>query len=123
MTLLILDPCTLSETLPNASLSSPVRVRLIAQVVEYIDHEYALVIRPVNNLIGAESNGTVKVRLPTTNQPLDRELTSLGTIVQFDAFYDGSGMTVISCGVVDSGALMRENGLEVMRAVASLERI
>lgn len=130
MTRLVLEPETLALLFPKASLTDPVRVRLIVQVLHYDHIRAVLVVTRFPNLqpllvsIDLEDDTpppplAVDVCVSHVVDQLGSSLTSKGLAVSIIGNYDGASVTAFEVAPFDSQLLLGGQ-MEILAKMASL---
>ncbi|RCK66563.1 hypothetical protein Cantr_03600 [Candida viswanathii] len=100
MSKIILIPSSLPQEYPDASISTPQRLRILAQVRQYIIHESTIIIDKVPTVTSQQST-PVKVDIFSGVVP--------GTIVNIDALYDGDTINPVEIYEVNGANFTPDN--------------
>ncbi|RCK66523.1 hypothetical protein Cantr_03536 [Candida viswanathii] len=102
MSKIILIPSSLPQEYPDASISTPQRLRILAQVRQYIVHESTIVIDKVPTVTSQHST-PVKVDIFSVLEAVPVEL------VNIDAFYDGDTINPVEIYEVNGANFTPDN--------------
>lgn len=122
MTRLVVDPLRLQELFSNGSVSNPERIRMIAQVVEYLDFDSMIMVKMIPTLPDATKDG-VLINVGNIVEYLNKDVTMAGTIVSIEGFYDGITVTAFDCYAINGEALLESNSTNTMLKMTKLDNI
>lgn len=106
MTRLVVDPQDLIWLFPEASSSLPCRVRLVVQVVNYIDESGHLqVCRVAGVNLSHNATDPFLVNVGTVIDQLEPESVYGGAIVAIGGFWDGVDLNVFECQNISAHGL------------------
>ncbi|CUM62799.1 uncharacterized protein PRCAT00000357001 [Priceomyces carsonii] len=131
MTKLVLDPTSLPALFPDASILNVYRVRILAQILEYIDEESHLVITKICNIkTPANQQNTVSstnnckgiaVNIEGLTNSIGPDTIFKGAIVNINGFWDGSYIEVVQCYPVNSQTLLHYENIETLIEMNNIE--
>lgn len=119
MTRLVVDPLRLKQLFSDASVTTPERIRIIGQVVEYLDTESRLSISTIPTMLDA-SNGTILVNIESIVGELSTGVTEVGAIVSIEGFYDGDDVNVFDLYEINGESLLDTNATTTMLQMTNL---
>ncbi|RCK66242.1 hypothetical protein Cantr_01915 [Candida viswanathii] len=108
MSKIILIPSSLPQEYPDASISTPQRLRILAQVRQYIVHESTIVIDKVPTVTSQHST-PVKVDIFSVLEGCPSRALVPGTVVNIDAFYDGDTINPVEIYEVNGANFTPDN--------------
>ncbi|KAK6199973.1 uncharacterized protein RJT21DRAFT_5097 [Scheffersomyces amazonensis] len=123
MTKLILDPGALDIELPDASVSNSYRIRILGQIIEYIDNESIIIIRRIPNLPCKNNENLLGIiKLNVTNaMPINGDLTHKGMLINAEGFYDGSTIDIFHCYGLNGSDIIPDENINILRQVNELK--
>ncbi|KAG7193168.1 uncharacterized protein KQ657_000922 [Scheffersomyces spartinae] len=106
MACLIVDPKQLTWKFPEASTALPCRVRLVVQVVNYVDEKEYIQVCPIPG-IGNNRNNNEAFSIDVHNVlgQLKPESVYGGAIIGIGAFWDGIELNVFECQPINGQGL------------------
>ncbi|EMG48960.1 hypothetical protein SBY92_004276 [Candida maltosa Xu316] len=117
MTKLILIPSNIPQELPNASPSSPERIRILAQIIEYYPNETSLLIDKVPTIERTTTSIPIKINVYDFLESSSMNgLLFKGTLVNIEAIYDGESILPVEIYEVN-GANFTEDNSDVLQKV------
>jgi hypothetical protein len=120
MTRLVVDPLRLKQLFADASVCTPERIRIIGQVVEYLDTDSRLTISMVPTILDAASNGKILVNVESIVGELSTGVTKVGAIVSIEGFYDGNDVNVFDIYEINGASLLDTNATTTMLQMTNL---
>lgn len=118
MSTLVVDPLTIPLKYANNSTSNPKRLRILAQVVEYLDFSSILVTKMVPSLKNANSI-PFNIDVSAIVSDLVTEITITGSVLLIEGFYDGS-FTAFDIYPINPNDLMDPSAADTLLQMATI---
>ncbi|KAK6462555.1 hypothetical protein DFJ63DRAFT_335874 [Scheffersomyces coipomensis] len=115
----------INDKFPDACDSKIYRIRIIAQVVEYIEHESSLLLGRLPRFQSktgdvVAGNDALKVNIIDA-MPISHDLTYSGAIVNAEGYYDGNTVNVFHCFPINGQSLIPDENAGVLTELNNLE--
>lgn len=108
MTKIIFIPNNISQEFPDATISNPQRLRILAQVKLYIPEESILIIDKVPTIPSQESI-PMNIYLFNILESCSSRVLNSGTIINIDGFFDGETINPVDIYEVNGANFTIEN--------------
>lgn len=105
---IILIPSNIPQEFPEASISNPERLRILAQVKDFIPHESTIVIDKVPT-ITSEQSTYINICIFNLLEACSSRVLVPGTLVNIEAFYDGESINPVDIYEVNGANFTMEN--------------
>ncbi|KAI5950905.1 hypothetical protein KGF54_003979 [Candida jiufengensis] len=151
MTFIVIDPKNIHNLFPRANVSNPIRIRIVAQVLEFNLFDTKLTIQRLPSLSSdqveddqAESDNESDDSIIIIDEPEEPKLKEVqdtsttldlseiesqlsvstltsGNILNIDAFYDGQGINVFQISEIDPRIVRSERFLRTLKYLSDRE--